>query len=170
MGRLGAAVQIGKREVFEILPVVIFFVVSFNLIAFSKHLILQRQGIVYDGIVAATLGAVIVAKVVIIADRLPIMRLYRGRPLYRAILYRTIIYTVAVLAVRGLDVVVRSAIEQGSLTTGLRTIRTEFVWEHFVFVQMWVLVLFLVYVALVELRHEFGRGELAKLLFSRRAP
>lgn len=167
MDLLTKAARLMKREFVEILPVTVFFLIALHLIAFSKHLVLAEEGIVYDGMVAATVGALVIAKVVLVADKLTIMRLYRGRPLYRPILYRTVLYTLCVLAVRGLEMLVRNAIHKGGLMSGLEAARAEFVWAHFTFVQVWVFVLFLVYVTAVELCDELGMHALRQALFFR---
>jgi hypothetical protein len=157
-----------KNEFLEILPVVAFFLAGLNLIAFSKHLVLEQDGIVYDGIAAASFGALVIAKVVLVANKLPVMRRYGGRPLYRPILYRTILYTLGVAAVRALEVLVRNAINEAGIAAGLAAARAELVWAHFAFVQIWVFVLFLVYVTAVELRDHFGPGSLTRALFDHR--
>ncbi len=72
-----------KGELLDILPVMIFFLIGLHLIVFTKHLVLREQGIVYDGFWAATIGALLVAKVVLVVDKVPFMRRYSGRPLYR---------------------------------------------------------------------------------------
>lgn len=167
MRRLAKATQFVRREFLEILPVMIFFFISFQLIAFSKHLVLTQEGVVYDGFIAATLGALVIAKVVLVVDELPIMRLYRGRPLYRPILYRTVFYTLCVLVVRMIEIIVRNAIHKGNFVGGIEAAWAGIVWAHFTYIQIWIFVLFLVYVTLVELRDEFGTGALGKVLFSR---
>jgi hypothetical protein len=44
-----------------------------------------------------------------------------------------------------------------------------FSWHRFVAVQLWILVLFLLYVTASELNTLFGDGELARIFFTRRA-
>ena len=167
MGRMAKVAQVIRREFVEILPVTIFFLISFQLIAFTKHLVLAREGIVYEGFIAATVGSLVIAKVVLVVDKLPIMRLYRGRPLYRPILYRTFFYGLCVLVVRLLEILVRNWIQKGDFVSGMEAARAEVVWAQFAFVQIWIFVLFLVYVTWVELRDEFGIGAVRKALFSR---
>ena len=167
MSFLAKAGRVVAREIVEVLPVMIFFLIGLNLIAFTKHVVLAQEGIVYNGISAATIGALLVAKVVMVADKLPIMRIYRGRPFYRAILYRAGVYTMFVLAAQLIEMLVRSAIQAGGITAGLEVASAEFVWPHFVFIPIWVFVLFLVYVTLIELKDALNQPTLARLLFGR---
>jgi hypothetical protein len=48
-------------------------------------------------------------------------------------------------------------------------IRDHFVWNRFLFVQSWILVLFLIYVTASTLSTLFGQGEIARILFRRRS-
>jgi hypothetical protein len=43
-----------------------------------------------------------------------------------------------------------------------------FSWHRFAAIQLWILVLFLIYLAASELNHLFGEGELRRLLFTHR--
>src|SRR6266850_7281471 len=43
-----------------------------------------------------------------------------------------------------------------------------FSWHRFAAIQLWILVLFLIYVTASELNHLFGRGELRRVLFTHR--
>src|SRR5262249_15179022 len=45
---------------------------------------------------------------------------------------------------------------------------TDFSWRHFIAVSLWLYVLFLVYVTAVEFGRLFGRGEVWRLLVTRR--
>lgn len=155
-----------KREILEILPLTIFFFLSFQLITFTKHLVLAREGIVYDGFLVATLGALVIAKVVLVVDKLPIMRLLRGRPLYRPILFRSLFYTACVLIFRLLEIYIRNTIQEGSIVGGMDAAQGEIVWAEFSFVQIWIFVLFLIYVTWAEIRDQFGIGQVNKVLFS----
>jgi hypothetical protein len=45
-----------------------------------------------------------------------------------------------------------------------------FTWPHFIATQLWIFVLFLIYVTASELNQLFGDGELFKIFFTRRLP
>jgi hypothetical protein len=74
------------------LPPTIFFFVGFHLVMWTKALILEEQGIAFTGMVAATIGALMVGKTVLMVDHLPLMRKFDGAPLIRPILFKTSIY------------------------------------------------------------------------------
>ena len=67
-----------KRELLEIIPPTFFFFVAFNVLTYTKKLMLEQYGIEFSGFVTATVGALIVAKVVLLADRIPFINKYPG--------------------------------------------------------------------------------------------
>ena len=87
-------------QVKHVLPTTIFFFVGFNLILWTKHLILREHNIEFSGFVVATLAALLVGKAVLVTDNLPLMRRFDGRPLIQPILFKTAIYWWCILLVR----------------------------------------------------------------------
>ena len=87
-------------QVRHMLPPTIFFFVGFNLILWTKHLILREHDIDFSGFVVATLAALLVGKAVLITDNLSLMHRFDGRPLIQPILFKTAIYWACILVVR----------------------------------------------------------------------
>src|SRR5215469_4467756 len=106
------------REFREILPPTLFFFVGFNLILFTKRLILEQQLIQYFGFFIATTGALIVGKAVLVADAMPFLRYFDRRPLAYPILFKTVVYTVFVLVARFLEELIDYLITKGALGGG----------------------------------------------------
>ena len=68
------------HEVRAVIPPTAFFFVGFNPILFTKRLFLADYLIQYAGFLVATTGALIVGKVVLVADAMPFLRrLGKGR-------------------------------------------------------------------------------------------
>jgi hypothetical protein len=137
---------------------------------FTLHLALLQEGIVYDGMTKATVGALLVAKVVLVADRLPIAGFVRGRPLIGPILYRSALYTVLVFLAHLLEEAIGKAVDAGDVASGLAAARAEFLWEHALFVLLWVFVLFVFYMSEAELRRALDLPPMWRLLIERRGP
>ena len=76
-----------KHELLEIIPPTIFFFVAFNVITFTKGLMLEEYGIKFSGFITATIGALIVAKVVLIADKIPFINKYPDKPLILSLIH-----------------------------------------------------------------------------------
>ena len=69
------------RKVREVIPATIFFFIAFHVVVFTKALMLEGYGIAATGSVVATIGALIVAKAILIADKLPFVNLFSDRAL-----------------------------------------------------------------------------------------
>lgn len=60
-----------KHEFVQVIPPAIFFFIAFQVIAFTQALMLRQYGITVSTFMVATIGALIVAKVVLVVDLLP---------------------------------------------------------------------------------------------------
>lgn len=154
-----------KHEFLKILPPTIFFFVAFNVISITKSLILRQYGIQFWGFMGAAVGALLVGKVVLLADMLPFVNRFPHKPLIYNILWKTAIYFFAALLVRYLEHLIRLMLEHGGFIAANDLLFDEIVWPHFWSVQIWLLVLFLVYTAFRELVRVIGREDVMKMFF-----
>lgn len=157
------------REFRELLPPTIFFIVGFNLIVLTTNLLLSDYGARFASFMLATVSALIVAKALLIANAMPAIRRYDRAPLIRPVLFKTAFYWAAVFIVHLLEEWIRYRLGADYVFGGFvpHQIAT-FSWAHFIAVQLWILVLFLIYVTAHEFNHLFGEGELWHLLFGSR--
>jgi hypothetical protein len=152
-------------QVKHALPPTIFFFVGFNLILWTKRLILEEHGIDFSGFFTATVAAMLVGKAVLVTDNLPFMRRFDGAPMIRPILFKSAIYWVCVLIVRLAEGLVHFLAGGGALAEFPNYLVERFSWSRFLSIQLWLMVLFLVYVTIHELNTLFGDGELYRLFF-----
>jgi hypothetical protein len=168
-----SASTLGLRRAFDwwlaqvkhVLPPTIFFFVGFNLILWTKHLILREHDIEFSGFVVATLAALLVGKAVLVTDNLPIMHRFDGRPLIQPILFKTAFYWCCILVVRLAEELIYFLAGGGKLGNFATFLVEHFSWPRFLSIQIWLMVLFLVYVTAHELNTLFGNGELCRLFF-----
>ncbi|WP_051329328.1 hypothetical protein [Geminicoccus roseus] len=168
-GRLRRLLRLVIREFKHMLPPVLFFAVGFNLVVFTMNLALEDQGQGIGGFLLATTAALVVGKAVLVADVMPFLRRFDTAPLIQPILFKTAVYWLFVLIARLIEAAVHYLIESGGLSGFLPFTLDEFSWRHFLFVQTWILALFLVYVTGSELNALFGDGELGRILFRHRS-
>jgi hypothetical protein len=166
--RLGAFMQ---QELREVIPPTLFFFVGFNLILLTKRLFLAEYLIAYAGFLIATTGALVVGKVVLIADNLPLLRRFDYAPLAYPILFKTVVYSVLVLLARLLELAAHYIASGGAAGQGqfIQHMLGTFSWARFTAIHLWIFVLFLIYVTASEFNALFGDGELTKILFRRRS-
>jgi hypothetical protein len=162
---LRRAVTWWLAQVRHALPPTIFFLVGFNLILWTKRLILQEHGIEFGGFFTALLAALLVGKAVLVTDNLPFMGRFDGAPLIQPILFKSAIYWVCVLVVRMAEEFIHFAAAGGAVADFLDHLVYHFSLARFLSIQIWLMVLFLVYVTIHELNELFGDGELYRLFF-----
>ncbi len=168
--RIGTwAMHGAMQELREILPPTIFFFIGFNLIVLTTNLILAQYFAAFGSFALATAAALIVGKSVLVANAMPVLRQYDRAPLIQPILFKTAIYWAVVFVARLLEHFVRfTAIEGHSISSFFPSLAANFSWSRFAAIQIWILVLFLIYVTASEFNHLFGDGELARILFAYR--
>ncbi len=154
-----------KHELRELIPVTIFFFVAFQLLAFTETMMLEQYGIRVSVFLSATVGALVVAKVVLIADHLPLINRFPEKPLIYNVIWKTCIYFTASLIVRYVEHLIEAWRGAASFAEANRHLIDEIVWPHFWGVQLWLLVLLLVYCALRELVRALGRDRIIRLFF-----
>ena len=157
------------REFREILPPTIFFFIGFNLIVLTTNLILADYGAQFASFMIATASALVVAKAVLVANAMPAIRRYDRAPLIRPILFKTVFYWGAVFIVRLLEHWIRYRLSGQYVFGGFvpHAVAT-FSWDRFIAIQLWIFVLFLIYVTVTEFNRLFGEGELGHILLTSR--
>ena len=162
---LRRAVTWWLAQVKHALPPTIFFFIGFNLILWTKRLILQEHGVEFSGFFTAILAALLVGKAVLVTDNLPLMRRFDGAPMIQPILFKSAIYWVCVLIVRLAEEVVHFVAAGGAIAAFGDHFVNHFSLPRFLSIQIWLMVLFLTYVTIHELNQLFGDGELYRLFF-----
>jgi hypothetical protein len=158
------------HELREILPPTIFFFIGFNLIVLTTNLILAEYAVAFGNFMIATAAALVVGKAVLVANVLPFLRRYDSAPLIQPILFKTLVHWAVVFVARLLEAFVRFRLTEHTLVGGfLPHMIAVFSWHRFAAIQIWILVLFLIYVTASELNHLFGDGELRRILFTHRS-
>jgi hypothetical protein len=159
------AVSWWLAQVRHALPPTIFFLVGFNLILWTKRLILQEHGIEFSGFFTALVAALLIGKAVLVTDNLPFMRRFDGAPLIQPILFKSAVYWLCVLIVRLAEEFVDFVAAGGAVVEFGDHFAGQFPLARFLSIQIWLMVLFLVYVTIHELNGLFGDGELYRLFF-----
>jgi hypothetical protein len=162
MSKLGHSL---KHLVHEMIPPAAYFFVTFQLLALTHALMLKQYGIEATTFMAATIGALVAAKIVVLADLLPFINRFPGRPLIYNITWKTMIYMTAALAVRYAEELFHYYRHEGRVLGATRHLLDEVVWPHFWTIQIWLTVLLLVYCTLQELLRALGHDRVKELFF-----
>jgi hypothetical protein len=153
------------NELRELIPVTAFFFVAFQLLALTQALMLRQYGISVSDFLTATVLALVVAKVVAITDHFAMVNRFPEKPLGYNVVWKTAIYFVASLVARYAEHLFHSWRKAGSLVGADRQVVDEIVWPHFWAVQLWLLVLLLMYCTFRELVRALGRERIIRMFF-----
>lgn len=154
-----------RREFAELIPPTVFFFIAIGLLMLTKRLILKQYGVAYSDFAAVLIGALIVGKVVLLADQFSFMNRYPGKPLIYNVLWKSTIYLIAAFIVRAAEELVPKLVQGGNFSVTIQDAVAGIVWPHFWVIHMWLGVLLFVYCALRELIRAIGKDEVMRMFF-----
>ena len=154
-----------KEEFVALLPPAIFFFVALHLVAFVRALMLEGTGISVATSVSVTLAALIIAKAVLLADLLPFINRYPHKPLLYNIAWKTVIYMLAASLIHYAERLYEFSRKAGGIVAGNEKLLAEMVWPHFWAIQIFLLVVILMYCTMRELIRVIGRDKVRDIFF-----
>ena len=154
-----------KEEVRELLPPAIFFFIALHIVALVRVLMLKGTGIPVTTSLSVTIAALVLAKAVLIADLLPFINLYPHKPLVYNVAWKTAIYVLIATLVHYLERLVHFSREAGGIVAGNEKLLAEIVWPHFWAIQIFLVVLILMYCTMRELIRVIGGDKVRRMFF-----
>lgn len=162
MSRIWAIVA---KEIREALPATIFFLILFHMIGLTKAVVLDEYSFTALRSAGATVGALIVAKAVLIVEALPIARLSSNRPILQ-ILWKTLLYGVVALLFRFVEELIPLLSKHGGLVSAIKAMRGEVSWALFAVLALWILGGLFLYCLASELIRAVGPDKVKEALFT----
>ena len=154
-----------KEEIEALLPPTIFFFVALHLVALVRVLMLKGTGISPGTSVSVTVAALILGKAVLIADLLPFINRYPNKPLAYNVAWKTTVYVLVSMLVHYLERLVDFWREAGGFIAGNEKLLAEIVWPHFWAIQIFLVVLILIYCTMRELVRVIGGDKVRQIFF-----
>ena len=155
-----------KHEFLEMLPPTIFFFVVFHVIAFTRALMAKQYGIPISSSAAATIGALIVGKAILITDALSFVNWFRQKRLIYNVAWRTFLYVILVLLFQFFEELIPLISKYGAVSTASEHLIEEITWPRFWAIHIYVLVFLVIYNVATGVIDAIGRQEILKILFS----
>jgi hypothetical protein len=144
--------EIIKDEIRELTPVVIYFFIALNILGLTRVLILRQYGISVSTFFNASIGALVVAKVVMVVGALPFMEPFPQIPIIYNVLWKTLLYMLGALIFQVLEDAIPLLLKHQSLAPAL-----DQIWmPHFLVTQLWLMLLFLIFCTFQELFRVIG--------------
>jgi hypothetical protein len=154
-----------KEEFFAILPPTIFFFVMLHIVTFIRVLMAEGSHFVPLSTMSIAIAALILGKAVLVADMLPPINRYPGKPLVYNIAWKTAIYLFVATLIHYLERLIDFSRQAGGFVAGNQKLLAEMVWPHFWAAQIIVFLLILVYCTAHELVRVIGKEKMVRLFF-----
>lgn len=165
MKRLLAVVA---HEIREAIPAFLYFLVVFLLGRITRALTLDEYHITVGGTTVAVIGALIVTKAILVADALPLTKVFARRALAYSIVWTSLVYFAITFAFHYLEELVPLWRKYGGVVAAHERLLEEVSWPHFWVVQLWIAFSLLCYCTGVELVRAIGKDRVRALFFGAR--
>jgi hypothetical protein len=154
-----------KEEFYAMLPPTLFFFIALHLVAFIRILMLKGTGIPFGTSVSVTVAALVLGKSVVIADMLPLINRFPGKPLAYNVAWKTLLYLLVAMLVHYLEHLVDFWRVAGSFIAGNEKLLAEIVWPHFWAIQIVLSMLIMMYCTISEIARVIGGDKMRHLFF-----
>ena len=144
-----------------------YFGLWVGLILFLKKLLLAQYGIRFSALALALIGTLLLAKVVLLLEHIPIGSWCRKQPKVVPVILRTIIYVLAVLVMLTIEKAFETRHEFGSFARALVKVYQHPEYPRVLFNTICLGLALLGFNILSVLREHFGKKGLHRLFFGR---
>jgi len=158
---------VAAKEIREGLPAFIFFLFLFHMIALTKAVSLGDYSITALRATFSTVGALIVAKAILLVEALPIARCFSGRRVNQ-VLWKTLLFAVVVLLFRFVEEIIPLSSKHGGLLAAAKGLFHEISWPVFGVLTLWIVGGLLLYSLASELIDEVGSEKVREMLLGNR--
>jgi len=150
------------HELREAVAPTLFFLVVFHVVTLTKTLILEGYGVTPGGVAVSTVGALLVAKAVLVANSLRGANRFAGRPLLLGILWKSAIYALLCVVFRLVEELIPLLFRHERFLPAFEHLLAEVSWPHFWAIQIWVALALISYTTVTELDRHFGTGSVKR--------
>lgn len=152
-----------KHEFMKVLPPTVFFFVILHIVALIRALMIKGSGVDLPGSTSVLIAALILGKSVLVADMLPFINRFPGKPLIWNVGWKTLIYALVALIVHYLE----RLYDQWEGATGFLDVNallwSSMNWPRFWAVQILLITLIFMYCVIAELARVIGRERLKRM-------
>lgn len=155
------------HEVQQMLPPTVFFLVSLNLIVLTVALLSEDHELSAVSHISACVGALLIGKAFLLADKLPFMHRHINRPLIVGALWSALIYFLMILVLHLAERMISAATNSQGFLFRAKADIASFDWSMFLVVQLWVALLLIVYTVVRVTVRAIGPMRIRDLLFDK---
>jgi hypothetical protein len=157
------------RKIREVVPALVFFLILFHLIGFTKAALLDEFSLTALRIAATTVLALLVAKAILIVEMLPIARLFSDSRRVVHVLWKACLFAVVTLLFRFLEEFVPLILKHDGVVPAITAIYDEIRWPLFCVFALWTFGGLLLYCIAAELVRVVGAQDVRQIFFGARS-
>jgi hypothetical protein len=144
----------------EIVKPVIFLFCMFQLVALTNWLLLESYSITPTHTVFAAVGALFGGKAILVANKLPYLHIFQGRPVLISVVWRSVIYAFFCALFLCSEHIVSGLLHHEGPLTSLETLTSQVSLPHTAANAIWLFVSLMLYNSYVEVDRHLGAGTL----------
>jgi hypothetical protein len=148
------------QDVRDVIKPVIFLFVMFELVAVTNWLLLESYSITPTHTVFAAVGALIGGKAILVANKLPYLHIFRGRPVLLSVVWRSLIYALFCALFLCSEHILTGFVHREGPLTSLESLTSQVPLPHVAANAIWLFVSLLLYNSYVEVDQHLGPGTL----------
>ena len=164
-------VKIGRfilHELQQMGPPTLFFLVSFNLITLTVAFLSEKHEVSMISHITATIGALLVGKAFLLADKLPFFTRYANKPLVYETLWKAFLYFMVTILLHIGERTLSAATDSKGFLFRSKADVAAFDWHLFIIVQLWLALLLVIYSVVAGVIKGVGAGRLRQMFLAQR--
>lgn len=154
-----------KEELLAMVPPTLYFFVILHIVALIRALMIKGTGITPDTTTSVAIAALVLGKSVLIADMMPFINRFPGKPLIWNVAWKTVVYFVVALLIHYLEHLYDFWKLAPGFTAANEKLLSTIVWPHYWAIQLLLLVLILAYCIMSELTRAMGADKVKTMFF-----
>ncbi len=154
-----------KKEFKIIFPAVLYFFLAINLFKLTFGWIMHGMGQEFITFPRTVIFSLIIGKIMLVVESLPFLNKFSGRPLIYTTLWKTFIYSSFGILFLYIEKLAPLLIKYKDISIAWGEMLSSIIWPRFISSQVWLVVLFLIFVVSREFVQAVGREKFYKIFF-----
>lgn len=151
------------RDLREVVKPVIFLFCMFELVSVTNWLLLESYSITPTHTVFAAVGALFGGKAILVANKLPYLHIFQGRPVLISVIWRSVIYAIFCALFLCSEHILTGFFKHEGPITSLKDLTTQVSPPHVAANAIWLFVSLMLYNSYVEVDRHLGCGTLRRI-------
>jgi hypothetical protein len=156
-----------KEEAINVVPAILYFFFAMNLFRLTFGWMMKSEGLKYMSFTRVVITSLIIGKIMIIADAMPFLNRFSTKPLIYNTIWKTAIYSFFGSLFIFLEKLVPLLFKYSDPNIAWQHMMAETHWPRFWSSQIWLMVLFLIFVVFRELHIALGKGRMRQIFFGK---